>query len=114
MMLIAAAPSASTRPPSMPAHPFVQLAAGAIQTFLAEKRAPSPPDSFFVEMPEALSPAAVFVCLKLDGQLRGCIGSVDPLQTSLALEVIHNAIGAATRDSRFPPVQVWEAELLQI
>lgn len=98
----------------MPAHPLVQLAADAIQIFLAERRAPSPPDSFFVDMPQALRPAPVFVCLKLDGQLRGCIGSVEPLQVSLALEIIHNAIGAATRDSRFPPVQGWEAELLQI
>ena len=49
--------------------------------------------------------AACFVSLKtLDGELRGCIGTIEPAQQTLAAEVIANAISAATRDPRFSPV----------
>jgi AmmeMemoRadiSam system protein A len=113
-MPIAAGLSSSALSTSMSVHPLVRLAADAIQAFLTEKRTVGPPESLFAVLPQAARPGGVFVCLKLEGQLRGCIGSVEPIQPSLALEIIHNAIGAATRDSRFSPVQAWEAELLQI
>ncbi len=49
--------------------------------------------------------AACFVSLKtLDGELRGCIGTIEPAQKTLAAEIIANAISAATRDPRFSPV----------
>jgi AmmeMemoRadiSam system protein A/AmmeMemoRadiSam system protein B len=49
--------------------------------------------------------AACFVSLKtLDGELRGCIGTIEPAQGTLAAEVVANAISAATRDPRFAPV----------
>ena len=49
--------------------------------------------------------AACFVSLKtLAGDLRGCIGTIEPAHDTLAAEVIANAISAATRDPRFPPV----------
>ncbi len=53
--------------------------------------------------------AACFVSLKtLDGQLRGCIGTIEPANDTLADEVIANAINAATRDPRFSPVSADE------
>ncbi|HET6671618.1 MAG TPA: AmmeMemoRadiSam system protein A [Pyrinomonadaceae bacterium] len=49
--------------------------------------------------------AACFVSLKtLDGELRGCIGTIEPALDTLADEVVANAISAATRDPRFAPV----------
>lgn len=49
--------------------------------------------------------AACFVSIKTRaGDLRGCIGTIDPDQDSLAEEIIANAINAASRDPRFPPV----------
>lgn len=49
--------------------------------------------------------AACFVSLKThDGELRGCIGTIEPAQETLAAEIIANAISAATRDPRFSPV----------
>jgi AmmeMemoRadiSam system protein A len=49
--------------------------------------------------------AGVFVTLRsLTGGLRGCIGTIEPTCASVAEEVIQNAISAATRDPRFPPV----------
>ena len=53
--------------------------------------------------------AGVFVTLRTsDGQLRGCIGTIDPACNNIAEEVIYNAIGAATRDPRFLPVAAIE------
>jgi AmmeMemoRadiSam system protein A/AmmeMemoRadiSam system protein B len=49
--------------------------------------------------------AACFVSIKtLAGDLRGCIGTIEPIKESLEEELIANAVNAATRDPRFPPV----------
>lgn len=96
------------------AHPLVRLAAEAIATFLSDQRVIEPPDTLFVEMPDARVPAGVFVCLKRQGELRGCVGTTEPVQGTLAKEVIENAIGSAMRDPRFPPVQQSELDELEI
>ena len=54
--------------------------------------------------------AGAFVSLKINGKLRGCIGTIEPCNTNLAKEIISNAISAATRDPRFPPVKQDELE----
>ncbi len=46
-----------------------------------------------------------FVTLKKDGMLRGCIGTIEPTQSSLAEEIIQNAISAGTKDPRFDSVE---------
>ncbi|MGI6574375.1 MAG: AmmeMemoRadiSam system protein A [bacterium] len=56
--------------------------------------------------------AGAFVSLKKQGRLRGCIGTIRPTQSSLAAEIIHNAVSAGIHDPRFTPVQ--EAELDQL
>ncbi len=49
--------------------------------------------------------SACFVSLKTkDGNLRGCIGTILPQHAALAEEIISNAVSAAFRDPRFPPV----------
>lgn len=49
--------------------------------------------------------AGAFVTLRhLDGELRGCIGTIEPTRSNVADEIIHNAMSAATRDPRFPGV----------
>lgn len=50
---------------------------------------------------------ATFVTLTLDGDLRGCIGSVRP-QRALGEDVAINAVGAASRDPRFAPLEADE------
>jgi len=58
--------------------------------------------------------APCFVSLKtLDGDLRGCIGTIDPSRDSLAQEIVANAISAATNDPRFDPVRVEELSNLR-
>lgn len=58
-------------------------------------------------------PRASFVTLRLAGDLRGCIGSVDA-HRALGDDVAHNAHAAAYRDSRFAPVPDAERERLQV
>ncbi len=95
-------------------HPLVRLAAEAISAFLTRQETIEPPERLFLEVPEALLPAGVFVCLKQDGRLRGCIGTTEPTRTTMAAEVIEFAIGAATRDPRFPPLESAELDGLEI
>ncbi len=54
------------------------------------------------------SPGASFVTLHRHGQLRGCIGSLEPYQP-LAADVAQNAFSAAFRDPRFPPLDESES-----
>ncbi len=53
--------------------------------------------------PELLEPRGAFVTLKKAGQLRGCIGYIEP-RVSLIEAVADNAQSAALRDPRFTPV----------
>lgn len=46
---------------------------------------------------------ATFVTLNLNGHLRGCIGSLEAFRP-LIDDVRHNAVAAAFRDPRFPPL----------
>jgi AmmeMemoRadiSam system protein A/AmmeMemoRadiSam system protein B len=58
--------------------------------------------------------AACFVSIKTRaGELRGCIGTIEPTKNTLAEEIILNAVSAATRDPRFPPVRVDELSELK-
>jgi AmmeMemoRadiSam system protein B/AmmeMemoRadiSam system protein A len=50
---------------------------------------------------------ATFVTLKIDGHLRGCIGSLEP-EAPLFQSVHDNAVHAASHDPRFTPVQAGE------
>ena len=56
--------------------------------------------------------AGVFVSLKEEGRLRGCIGTIAPTRENIAKEIIENAISASTRDYRFHPVQPDELDKL--
>jgi AmmeMemoRadiSam system protein A len=56
---------------------------------------------------------ATFVTLHKHGQLRGCIGTLEPLRP-LAQDVAYNAYAAAFSDHRFSPVSANELEQLDI
>ena len=58
-------------------------------------------------------PAATFVTLHLDGELRGCIGSIEAVRL-LGDDVHSNARAAAFRDPRFPPVGPEELIALEV
>lgn len=54
----------------------------------------------------------MFVTLREGGELRGCIGSLEP-EEPLVDAVVSRAIAAATQDPRFPPVSTRELPLLE-
>ncbi|WP_105618277.1 AmmeMemoRadiSam system protein A [Vallitalea okinawensis] len=58
--------------------------------------------------------AGTFVSLHKDGELRGCIGTVQASESNVGKEIINNAIQAATSDPRFMPVSDKELEDLDI
>jgi len=82
---------------------YPRLARAAVTSLLAGGQAPDP---------EAIDPdpalwrprRACFVTLKNPG-LRGCLGTIHPAREDLGREIIANALAAATRDSRFPPLR---------
>jgi AmmeMemoRadiSam system protein A len=84
----------------------VKLARRAVEEFVSHRQV--------IELPQPLTgrlaeQAGVFVCLKTrDGELRGCVGTVQPAQKTIVEEIIHNAICAATKDTRFDPVTAKE------
>lgn len=83
--------------------PYVRLARASLEAYVDEGRRISPPS----DVPDELlkTHAGCFVSLKVDGQLRGCIGTILPVQDNLAEEICANAISAGTRDPRFSPVR---------
>ena len=80
---------------------LLTIARSAIAARLDLPRSGEPRD------PALLQPAATFVTLKRFGELRGCIGSLEPVR-SLRDDVSANAVAAAFRDPRFAPLEAHE------
>ncbi|MEE4242109.1 MAG: AmmeMemoRadiSam system protein A [Desulfopila sp.] len=57
--------------------------------------------------------AGTFVTLKLNNQLRGCIGNIEPVK-SIRQSVLDNAISAAFHDHRFAPLTRQEFDEVEI
>jgi AmmeMemoRadiSam system protein A len=92
-------------------HPLAALARSAIEFYVRDGRRIDVPDSLTPEMQRR---AGTFVTIRRGGQLRGCIGTIEPVSDNVAEEVIRNAISAATRDPRFSPVRPGELGDLEI
>ena len=79
-----------------------RLARAAVETFIRTSTVIQPPSGTGGIL-SARAPC--FVSLKtLDGELRGCIGTIEASRETLAQEIIANAISAAMNDPRFAPV----------
>lgn len=87
-----------------------ELARLAVEAFIGKDERIEPP----VEPKGTMADrAGVFVTLRtVGGDLRGCIGTIEPVQATVAEEVIRNAISAATCDPRFSPVKPDELQSL--
>ena len=92
--------------------PWVQLAWQSVESYVCYHKVMNVPDG----LPEELTHtrAGAFVSIHKQGQLRGCIGTILPVQKSLAEEIIRNAVSASSRDPRFRPIQPEELPLLEI
>ena len=89
---------------------YVRLARAAVEYYVRTGECLPVPEN----LPEELKKrrAGVFVSLKEEGRLRGCIGTIHPAQENIAREIIENGISAASRDPRFDPVQPEELDRL--
>ena len=91
--------------------PYVRLARESLTTYISKGRE-------IIELPKYVTEEmkkikrGVFVSLKKQGDLRGCIGTIFPVTNSLAEEIVRNAISAGTEDPRFYEVE--EEELSDI
>ena len=80
--------------------PLVKLARKTVETYVKEGKTPQPEEL----TPEMKERAGAFVSIHKFGELRGCIGTIEPRKDNVAEEIIANAIGSAARDPRFPPI----------
>ncbi len=81
----------------------VRLARMSCEHYLRNRRMMDRPEGLPDEL--VISRAGCFVSLHRHGRLRGCIGTISPVQACLADEIIANAVSAAVRDPRFSPVR---------
>lgn len=94
-------------------HETVQWALDVIASYVKDRKLPKIPETLSKELVE--KKAGVFVSIHTrDGNLRGCIGTIEPTQSSLAYEIRANAVSASTRDPRFPPVSKEEIDDLEV
>ena len=100
--------------------PYVKLARATIEQFVKTGKRLKFPSELPAGLAEALPEeatkerAGAFVSVHKNGMLRGCIGTIGPVQDSIAEEIISNAISAVSRDPRFERVREDELELLEI
>jgi len=90
-------------------HQLVRLARETLEAAVHHGQFTEPDHELPEDLPQQ---AGVFVSLKKGGQLRGCIGTIEPTQDNLVQEVMRNALSAGLSDPRFDPVE--ERELKDI
>lgn len=90
--------------------PYVALARRTLEAWVKEGKTIAVPDGLPEDMLDRR--AGVFVSIKKFGQLRGCIGTISPVQKSIAMEIVNNAISAGAQDPRFDPVEPDELDNL--
>ena len=86
-------------------HPYVSLARESIHYYLNHREKLSCPVPLSLDLK---SPSGAFVSIKKLKQLRGCIGTLEPSEPNLAMEIMENALKAALHDPRFPPITAEE------
>lgn len=95
----------------MPESIQVELAKKSLRHYLESGQYAPVPDPL---PPELNTRAGVFVSLKKDGELRGCIGTFAPTRDSIAAEIMYNAVSAGTEDPRFAPISLEELPALAV
>ncbi len=103
-----------------PSNLYAKLALRAIEekinsgsTLLFDEYKKEVEDHEWIEEVEGLQ-AGAFVSIYKDNELRGCIGTVEPLEKNVGEEIIKNAVEAAFFDPRFVPIEKEELEQLSI
>lgn len=79
---------------------LLDLARNAITGYVTNGKIPE----VEIKNPKLKTDGAVFVTIKTNGSLRGCIGHIQPIMP-LYQSVIKNAVDACSSDPRFPPMK---------
>jgi AmmeMemoRadiSam system protein A len=86
-------------------HPYVVLARETVRRHLNGEEPLASGEAISRDAGLWAMKRACFVSIKrLNGELRGCIGTISPVQPALDGEIMANAISASTRDPRFDPM----------
>lgn len=94
-------------------HPYVTWAEKTIETFIKENKKIEPEEELNNEL--FLIKRGCFVSIHGENDsLRGCIGTIEPVEINLAYEIRNNALSAAFHDPRFPPIRDHEISFLNI
>lgn len=91
---------------------YVELAKTSIRHYLKTNKKFDDTENIPNELKNQRS--AVFVSLKKHGNLRGCIGTLEPYKENIAMEIIDNAVSAAFKDPRFSPLREDEFDELDV
>jgi len=91
---------------------LLRLARDTVTEYVRNRKRPDPGASYTIT-DRLQEPRGAFVTLKKGGQLRGCIGYIQPIEP-LYKTVQENAVNAATRDSRFNAVNQKELADIEI
>ena len=91
--------------------PHVALARQTVESYVKTGRVCGDPEP----LPDVLAAerAGVFVSIKKQGELRGCIGTISPVTECIGEEIRANAVSAATRDPRFDMIAEDELPFLE-
>jgi len=90
-------------------HPLVRLAKRSVESYVRKGKVVQAKGL----TPEMKPKAGVFVSIHKGGELRGCIGTIEPQRNNVAEEIIVNAISSAIRDPRFYPITADELKELE-
>ncbi len=91
---------ADLTPAAVQESEHVRLARQALETYVSTGKVIDVPPQTSLDKQQA----GAFVSLKVEGRLRGCIGTIEPAHGNLAAEIIENAISAGNYDPRFHPL----------
>ncbi len=94
----------------MSENQIVKMARETVEEYILHGKRKEEPEQL---TPEMKKKRGVFVSIKKNGKLRGCIGTTRPTQSNIAQEIISNAISAANHDPRFSAVRSEELEQLE-
>lgn len=90
---------------------YVKLARKSLESYVLNNAKIEVPDDLPKEM--LSKRAGVFVSIKKNGNLRGCIGTIAATTGNVAEEIIENAINAGVGDPRFSPIRADELDDLE-
>ncbi len=88
---------------------LLELAKDTITGYVTNGKVPE----LEINNPKLKAEGAVFVTIKMNGLLRGCIGHIQPV-IPLYQSVIRNAVAACSSDPRFPPMKEEELKHMDV